>query len=138
LPYEREARAAGEGKYSLGRMLRFAFDGLISFSTAPLRLTLASGFVIAGLAFAYGIVAIVLKLEGAFTTPGWASMVVVLTFFSGIQLIVLGTIGLYVGRIYLQGKHRPLYLVSSAVGFEPAADEVGYRERLSPRERQPQ
>jgi polyisoprenyl-phosphate glycosyltransferase len=116
--YEREPRAAGEGKYSLTRMLRFAIDGLLSFSTAPLRITLASGFVIAGLAFAAGIAAAVLKLAGAFETPGWASLIVVLTFFSGIQLVVLGTIGLYVGRIYAQGKQRPLYLVSSAIGFD--------------------
>jgi polyisoprenyl-phosphate glycosyltransferase len=129
--YEREARAAGEGKYSLGRMLRFAFDGLISFSTAPLRVTLASGFAIAGLAFAAGIAAIVLKIAGAFTAPGWASLIVVLSFFSGIQLIVLGTIGLYVGRIYAQGKQRPLYLVSNAVGFEGPTVNVGEPERLS-------
>jgi glycosyltransferase involved in cell wall biosynthesis len=133
--YERAPRAAGEGKYSLGRMLRFAIDGLLSFSTAPLRITLASGFAIAGLAFAAGIAAIVLKIAGAYHTPGWASLIVVLSFFSGIQLIVLGTIGLYVGRIYAQGKQRPLYLVSSAVGFEPLA--VGDRERLSSREGRP-
>jgi polyisoprenyl-phosphate glycosyltransferase len=115
--YEREARAAGESKYSLMRMLRFAVDGLLSFSTVPLRVTLASGFAIAGLAFAAGITAAVLKLVGAFETPGWASLIVVLSFFSGVQLIVLGTIGLYVGRIYAQGKDRPLYLVDRAVGF---------------------
>lgn len=125
--YERAARAAGEPKYSFGSMLRFAVDGLLSFSTAPLRITLASGFVIAGLAFAAGIAAIVLKLAGAYHTPGWASLVVVLSFFSGIQLIVLGTIGLYVGRIYLQGKRRPLYLVSSSTGFDRAAEEIQVR-----------
>jgi polyisoprenyl-phosphate glycosyltransferase len=119
--YTREARLAGDTKYSLGRMLRFATDGLLSFSTAPLRITLASGFVIAGLAFAAGIAAILLKAFGAFTTPGWASLIVVLTFFSGVQLMVLGTIGLYVGRIYAQGKGRPLYLVRRAVGFEPGS-----------------
>jgi dolichol-phosphate mannosyltransferase len=119
--YTREARSSGDTKYSLGRMLRFATDGLLSFSTAPLRITLASGFVIAGLAFAAGIAAILLKAFGAFTTPGWASLIVVLTFFSGVQLMVLGTIGLYVGRIYAQGKGRPLYLVRRAVGFEPSS-----------------
>jgi dolichol-phosphate mannosyltransferase len=115
--YEREARAAGETKYSLMQMLRFASDGLLSFSTAPLRITLAGGFLIAGLAFAAGLAAIVAKLLGAFTAPGWASLVVVLSFFSGMQFVVLGTIGLYIGRIYAQGKHRPLYLVDRAVGF---------------------
>jgi polyisoprenyl-phosphate glycosyltransferase len=126
--YERGPRSAGETKYSLSRMLRFATDGLLSFSTAPLRITLASGFVVAGLAFAAGIAAILLKAFGAFATPGWASLIVVLSFFSGVQLIVLGTIGLYVGRIYAQGKDRPLYLVQRAVGFGPrwdAASEGG-------------
>jgi dolichol-phosphate mannosyltransferase len=125
--YERGPRAAGESKYSLMRMLRFAADGLLSFSTVPLRVTLASGFVIAGLAFAAGIAAVLLKIFGAFTTPGWASLIVVLSFFSGVQLIVLGTIGLYVGRIYAQGKDRPLYLVDRAVGFgqqSPASTTV--------------
>lgn len=115
--YERASRSEGETKYSLGRMIRFATDGLLSFSTIPLRLTLAGGFAIAGLAFAAGIAAAVLRLVGAYTTPGWASLIVVLTFFSGVQMIVLGTIGLYVGRIYAQGKHRPLYLVDRALGF---------------------
>jgi dolichol-phosphate mannosyltransferase len=122
--YDRAAREAGQTKYPLSRMIRFATDGVISFSTAPLRLTLAAGFVIAALAFAAGIAAIVAKLLGAFTAPGWASLIVVLSFFSGVQFIVLGTIGLYVGRIYAQGKHRPLYLVDEATGFtdaEPAS-----------------
>jgi polyisoprenyl-phosphate glycosyltransferase len=118
VPYERAARTAGETKYSLARMIRFAIDGLVSFSTVPLRLTLAGGFAIAGLAFVAGITAIVLKLAGAFTVPGWASLIVVLTFFSGVQFIVLGAIGLYVGRIYAQGKQRPLYLVDRALGFD--------------------
>jgi dolichol-phosphate mannosyltransferase len=129
--YERGPRSAGDTKYSLSRMLRFATDGLLSFSTAPLRITLASGFVIAGLAFAAGIAAILLKAFGAFTTPGWASLIVVLSFFSGVQLIVLGTIGLYVGRIYAQGKDRPLYLVQQAVGFGPRPDAAPAGGRAS-------
>jgi polyisoprenyl-phosphate glycosyltransferase len=135
VPYERGARSAGDTKYSFGRMLRFATDGLLSFSTAPLRLTLASGFLIAGLAFAAGIAAILLKAFGAFTTPGWASLIVVLSFFSGVQLIVLGTIGLYVGRIYAQGKDRPLYLVQRTIGFGPDSEVASAGGRAS--ERQP-
>jgi dolichol-phosphate mannosyltransferase len=128
--YERAARFAGETKYSLSSMIRFATDGLLSFSTVPLRITLAAGFAIAGLAFAAGIAAILLKLLGAFTAPGWASLVVVLSFFSGVQFIVLGTIGLYVGRIYAQGKQRPLYLVDEALGFgEPKREDLPARER---------
>jgi glycosyltransferase involved in cell wall biosynthesis len=127
VPYERAPRSAGETKYSLGRMLRFAADGLLSFSTVPLRFMLASGFVIAGLAFAAGIAAIAVKLAGGFTVPGWASLMVVVSFFSGVQLIVLGTVGVYVGRIYAQGKHRPLYVVDRAEGFGGPAAPSGER-----------
>jgi glycosyltransferase involved in cell wall biosynthesis len=123
--YQRAPRAVGETKYSLSSMVRFATDGLMSFSTVPLRITLAGGFVIAGLAFAAGIGAILLKLLGAFTVPGWASLVVALSFFTGVQFIVLGTIGLYVGRIYAQGKQRPLYLVDRTVGFGESAPRRG-------------
>lgn len=115
--YERAARVRGESKYSFAKTVRFAADGLLSFSTVPLKLTLAVGFALAALALAAGVGAILLELFGAFTTPGWALLVVALSFFSGLQLVVLGTIGLYVGRIYSQGKQRPLYLVDSAVGF---------------------
>jgi polyisoprenyl-phosphate glycosyltransferase len=118
--YAREARTAGDTKYSLPRMLRFATDGLISFSTAPLRLALGLGFLISIVAFLAGVTFIVLKLAGAYTFPGWASVAVMLSFFTGVQLLVLGAIGQYVGRIYQQGKHRPLYLVSEAHGFERA------------------
>lgn len=122
--YARAPRAGGETKFSLTSMIRFATDGLISFSTVPLRIVLAAGFVIAGLAFAAGVAAILLKVLGAFTVPGWASLVVVLALFSGVQFIVLGTIGLYVGRIYAQGKQRPLYLVDRTVGFEQSTPET--------------
>ena len=121
--YERAARSAGETKYSLARMIKFAIDGLISFSTIPLRLALGLGFVISMLAFAAGIVAAVLKLAGAYTIPGWASLTVLLSFFSGVQLLVLGVMGQYVGRIYEQGKARPLYLISEAHGFSEREEQ---------------
>lgn len=115
--YERDERFAGDSKYSLGHMARFAVDGLLGFSTAPLRLALGLGFIISALAFAAGVTAIVLKLTGAYTIPGWASVVVMLSFFSGVQLLVVGSVGQYVGRIYEQGKNRPLYLISEAHGI---------------------
>jgi glycosyltransferase involved in cell wall biosynthesis len=117
VPYDRAARYAGEGKYSIRRLMQLASDGLLSFTTAPLRLTLAGGLAIACLAFGAGVAAVVLGVLGVLTLPGWASLMIVLGLFSGIQLIVLGTIGIYVGRIYIQGKERPLYLVDSALGF---------------------
>ena len=85
-------------------MLSFAADGLISFSTVPLRIALSLGFLISALAFTVGIAAATIKLTGGFTIPGWASLAVLVSFFSGVQLVLMGAIGLYVGRTYEQGK----------------------------------
>jgi polyisoprenyl-phosphate glycosyltransferase len=108
--YTRDPRAAGETKFSMGRMLRFATDGVLSFSAAPLRLALRLGLLISMVSFAYGVVAVVLKVTGAFTVPGWTSLVVVTAFLGGIQLVVLGIMGEYVARIHEEVKGRPLYL----------------------------
>jgi len=125
--YERSPRFAGEAKYSYMRLARLGANGLLSFSTAPLRLILGLGFAIAGLAFVCALIAIGLKIAGTYDVPGWASLVVVFSFFSGVQLILLGTVGVYVGRIHEQGKQRPLYLVDEVHGFarEPRAARDG-------------
>ncbi|MGZ8674115.1 MAG: glycosyltransferase family 2 protein [Solirubrobacterales bacterium] len=125
VPYERDERYAGDSKFSLMRMLSFAVDGLIGFSTVPLRLALGLGFVISALAFAAGVAAIVLKLTGAYTISGWASVTVMITFFSGVQLLMLGAVGQYVGRIFEQGKARPLYLIAETHGIEEPARTSG-------------
>jgi dolichol-phosphate mannosyltransferase len=116
--YERAERHAGEAKYSWAKLARLGADGLFSFSTAPLRIILGLGFVFAGVAFLLGLVAIALKIAGTYDVPGWASLVVAFSFFSGLQLMLLGTVGMYVGRIHDQGKQRPLYLVDEVHGFE--------------------
>jgi polyisoprenyl-phosphate glycosyltransferase len=120
--YERNQRYGGNSKISLRRMIRFAVDGILGFSTAPLRLIIGLGFLISSLALAVGLLVIVAKLSGVVpTVTGWASLTVLICFFAGFQLIVLGTVGLYVSRAYEQGKHRPLYLVTSAYGLDSAA-----------------
>jgi polyisoprenyl-phosphate glycosyltransferase len=120
--YERDARFAGATKNSWSRMIRFALDGLLGFSAVPLRLIIAVGFVISTLAFIGGVTAIAFKLAGGPSlVTGWTSLIVVVTFLGGVQLIVLGTVGLYVARSYEQGKHRPLYLVAETRGLESAA-----------------
>ena len=108
--YTRAARVAGETKFSMGRMLRFATDGVLSFSAAPLRLALRLGLLMSMVSFAYGVIAVLLKVTGAFTVPGWTSLVVVTAFLGGIQLVVLGIMGEYVARIHEEVKGRPLYL----------------------------
>lgn len=133
--YERSARYGGETKISLTQMIGFAIDGILSFSVAPLRIVIGIGFLMSAAGLTFGIVAIVMKLAGALPPiAGWASLTVLVSFLAGVQLIVLGMIGLYVARAYEQGKDRPLYLVSSAYGFDsiPAgADNVLSAERQS-------
>lgn len=114
--YARAPRFAGTTKYPLGKMLRFGMDGIVSFSTVPLRLTLALGFVVSVLSFVMGFAAFLVKVLGLFTVPGWASIVVFLGFLGGVQLTVLGVIGEYIAHIHDEVKRRPLYLVSEVVG----------------------
>jgi dolichol-phosphate mannosyltransferase len=111
VPYDRAERYAGEPKYSYRKSLALAVDGLVSFSNAPLRLALMAGFLFSSLAFLVGVFAIVAKLSGAFTVPGWASILVVISFLGGIQLTLMGMLGLYVGRIYEEVKARPIYIL---------------------------
>jgi polyisoprenyl-phosphate glycosyltransferase len=115
--YKRPERFAGEPKYSFRKSLRLAVDGIVSFSNAPLRLALVWGFVFSFVSFVIGIAAIVSKLAGAFTVPGWASILVVVSFLGGIQLMLMGMMGLYIGRIYEEVKARPLYLIRETHGL---------------------
>jgi glycosyltransferase involved in cell wall biosynthesis len=117
ISYARHERYAGETKYPLRKMLRFAATGVISFSAAPLRAALNLGFFVSFVAFALGIWSLVVKLTGFYNVPGWTSIVVVTTFIGGIQLIVLGVIGEYIGDIHAEVKRRPLYVVSELENF---------------------
>ena len=116
--YKRAARFAGSTKYPFRKMLRLAFDAVISFSNVPLRLTLNVGFYISALSFAMGLIWIGLKLFGVNTVPGWASIAVAITFLGGVQLLMTGIIGEYLGRIYEEVRRRPLYFVQEAWGFD--------------------
>jgi polyisoprenyl-phosphate glycosyltransferase len=120
VPYERPERFAGEPKYSYRKSLTLAVDGLVSFSNAPLRLALVAGFAFSTLAFLVGVFAIVAKVAGAFVVPGWTSILVVVSFLGGIQLTLMGMLGLYVGRIYEEVKARPIYIVRETIGFRDA------------------
>jgi dolichol-phosphate mannosyltransferase len=120
--YKREPRFAGESKYPVFKMLKFATDGIISFSIVPLRLAVWAG--VAAIIFALGgiIYALVLRLYFSEThwVRGWTSTFVAILFLGGTQLIFLGFIGEYIGRIYGEVKRRPLYLLSDKLGFEEA------------------
>jgi dolichol-phosphate mannosyltransferase len=129
--YDRGERAAGTAKYSFGRSLRLAVDGLVSFSDLPLRAATIIGALISVGAFALGVWALVLKLEGAAVVPGWVSLLTPLAFLGGIQLIVLGVLGTYLARIFQEVKQRPLYIVSDAQGFDqPPPGSNGHPEEF--------
>jgi len=122
LEYERDARNAGETKYPLRAMLRFAGDALTGFSTAPLRLATMLAFV--SLAIAAGMaVYVIWSVLTEQTAPGWASLLLAVSFFSGMQLLTLGIIGAYLGRLYIEAKGRPLFLVDRRTGGDGAARE---------------
>jgi glycosyltransferase involved in cell wall biosynthesis len=118
VPYAVPERFAGSSKYTLRRMIRLATDGLVSFSTAPLRLALDLGFVVSAVAFLFGIATLITKLAGAFLVPGWLTIVLVTSFIGGIQLIVIGVVGEHVGRIYDEAKARLHYLGCEPHGFD--------------------
>jgi polyisoprenyl-phosphate glycosyltransferase len=115
--YTRSSREAGRSNYPLRTMVRLALDGVFGFSTAPLRFALAAGLVMAVASVGYGLLAIALKLAGLPYVPGYASLLVTITFLSGVQLTVIGMVGQYVARIYDEARGRPLYLVREARGF---------------------
>lgn len=116
VPYDRAERFAGETKYPLRKMLRLACDGILSFSSVPLRLALILGFAVSLLSILAGFAAVVVKLGGWYTVDGWTSLAVLVCFIGGVQLTVMGIIGEYISRIYDEVKARPLYLVAENAG----------------------
>lgn len=123
--YKRAARHAGETKYPLSKMVRFALDGITSFSYLPLQLATYFGFLIAGLSMLALIIVIIMRLTNA--TPdfyGQAATLMSVLFLGGIQLIFLGIIGEYLGRIYDEVKRRPLYIVSDVHGLPPQPEHL--------------
>lgn len=113
IEYERDPRYSGGTKYPLKKMMRFAIDGLTSFSTVPLKLVSISGFLSSGVAFILIIWVLWVKLIGQGDTVqiGWASQMITILFLGGIQLIGIGILGEYVGRINDNVKNRPLYII---------------------------
>ena len=112
VPYARARRHAGTSKYPVFKMMRFALDGMTSFSTVPLRLATWVGFLIAGVACVGIAYALIARLFTKDWVSGWAGLFISVLFLGGVQLIFLGVIGEYVGRIYSESKRRPLYLVA--------------------------
>ncbi len=115
IPYDRKARAAGESKYPLARMVRFAADAVTAFSVVPLMASMTIGWIMAAVGFAFFIYSIVGWLFGH-TMPGWTSLMAAVGLLGGMQFLMLGIIGAYLGRLYDQSKGRPLFMIRDIVG----------------------
>ena len=122
--YVREKRFAGETKYPLTKMIKFAIDGITSFSYKPLKLAAHLGFAISALSFLYLIIVLYQRLFTQSTTAGWASMVAVVLFSQGIVLMVLGLMGEYIGRIFEEIKDRPIYIIEEILNDDSEAENV--------------
>ncbi|HBK55887.1 MAG TPA: glycosyl transferase family 2 [Xanthomonadales bacterium] len=116
IPYRREARVAGRSKFNYWRLWNFALEGITGFSTVPLRVATYLGVLTAFVAFVYAVVVIVKALAYGDPVPGYPSLMTVVLFLGGVQLIALGTIGEYLGRLFDEAKARPLYLVRDRIG----------------------
>ena len=116
----REARAAGVTKYNWARMMRLATDGVIGFSDKPLRAALWLGVSVSALAILFGVYISILAVFSSALVPGWASLAVLTSFLAGMNLMTIGVVGLYVGRIHNEVKQRPLYVVGREIGFAQA------------------
>lgn len=114
LPFKVGQRNAGRSSYSLRKMLRLAVDGVVSFSTVPLRFAVYLGFLFSGLSLLY-LPYIFYSYAKGIAVSGWASLLATVVFFGGLQLVVLGVIGIYLGKIFNQSKARPIYVISKRI-----------------------
>ena len=118
VPFECRNRLRGESKYTVKKMVLFALDGITSFSVVPLRVGMLVGGMTSLLAFAELSYALATKLSGGRTVPGWASAVSVVSFLFGVLFILLGLVGEYIGRILIEVRHRPRFLVNATIGVQ--------------------
>jgi polyisoprenyl-phosphate glycosyltransferase len=116
LEYEREKRFAGRPKYTFGKLLKLAYDGIVAFSDVPLRLAIYLGLGSAAAAFLGGLVVVYEKVTNNVPVVGWTSTIIAILFLGGMVLLTLGIIGEYISRIYEEVKHRPLYIIRERIG----------------------
>lgn len=112
IEYVADERKWGKTKYSVSKMLKFAISGITSFSIKPLRLSAIVGLIVAILAFIYGLYALYIKLFLNNTIPGWTSTLIVISFIGGLQLMMIGILGEYIGKLFIESKRRPDYIIS--------------------------
>jgi len=122
LPYRRAERFAGESKYPLGKMVRFATDGILSFSIKPLQVSITLGLLAALLSLSGIAYALYLRVFTSVWVEGWTALMIAVLFLGGVQLVCVGILGEYIGRIYNEVKRRPLYVVQDRIGFADTGD----------------
>lgn len=122
--YKPDQRFSGETKYTSKKMIRFALQGITSFSIRPLYAAIYIGFAFAALALLY-IPFVLHSYYFGYTISGWASVIVTIIFFGGLQLMILGIIGIYLGKLFMQNKQRPIYIVKESNVHEPSAVHTG-------------
>ena len=123
VPFSRQARHAGTTKFSPVKLLGLAFSGIVSFSLAPIRLFIYLGAGISLLSFFYLIFIVIKTILYGIDEPGYASIISTVLFLGGIQILGLGIIGEYIGRIYVEVKNRPIYIIQERIGFNAPKDE---------------
>lgn len=128
--YDRRARAAGESKYPPRKMLEFAWNGVTSFSVAPLRAITFLGFGVSLACVALAGWAFLVKLTVPGAVPGWASTILPIYFLGGVQLFCVGVVGEYLGKIYLEVKRRPRFLIEQIARQDESGEAVESRQRL--------
>jgi hypothetical protein len=130
IEYVRDARVAGDSRFSAWKLWNFALEGLTSFSTAPLRVWTYLGLAVASLAFVYAAFIVMRTVIHGIDVPGYASLLAITLFLGGIQLIGLGVLGEYLGRVYSEAKQRPIYIVrDSHDGSKAPRGEARIHER---------
>ena len=123
MPYTAEERHSGESKWSFLKFLKYAIDGIIAFTTLPLRVATVSGFVIFLASIIYMIFVVLKRIIHGVDVPGYATIVVLILFLGGLQLLLLGVVGEYIARTYIQGKNRPVYIEKEVLKAKKMYDE---------------
>ena len=113
--YVRAERAAGESKYPLKKMINFAIEGILSFSVKPIRIITSTGFCISALSFIYLIYVIISHIVNNATEPGWTTIIALICLFGGFQILCIGIIGEYIGKIYSETKRRPRFIIEKTI-----------------------
>lgn len=122
IAYEAKERELGESKWSFLKLFKYAIDGIVAFSTLPLRLSIATGFITAIASIIYLVVVVLQKLIQGIDVPGYATIIVLILFLGGMQLFCLGILGEYLAKVYVQTKNRPLYILKEHLGKEVEND----------------